>query len=84
MSDDLLSDLKLAAKFAGPDAQKLYMMAHDEIVRCHKRLEIDHHHVMDKTQESGFRRVETPYKDRVGFPDAVACRDATISELDDQ
>jgi hypothetical protein len=82
MSKDLLADLKIAAAIAGPNARDLYLAAAAEIERCHARLEIDHHYVLDKTQPNGFRRIETPYKDRATFPDAVACREATIKELE--
>ena len=46
-----------------------------EIERCHARLEIDHCYVM-----RGKKLIRKPlsWKERLAFPDAVACRDDSI------
>ena len=76
MADDLIKSLRVAAAIAGPEARKLYLSAASEIERCHARLEIDH---CFKMVGEDMHRVDIPYADRAAFPDAVTCRDATIS-----
>lgn len=79
MSDDLITDLRIAAAIAGPNARKLYLAAADEIERCHSRLEIDHEFVM---RGDGLERRAVPYNRRHEQPDAVECRDATIQFME--
>lgn len=84
MIEDLLKDLMLAEKLAtgnSPNAARLYRAARLEIERCHARLEIDHHFVLPSKGTELIRR-ETPYAERFSIPDAVECRDATISLIE--
>lgn len=53
--------------------------ARAEIARCHARLEIEHYFTMG--EEGEFVRHEMTMEERVTFPDAVTCRDATIAAL---
>lgn len=50
-----------------------------EVARCHARLEIDHVFV---AEGDDFVRREVPMNERLSLPDAVECRDATISILE--
>lgn len=50
-----------------------------EVARCHARLEIDHVYVADGDE---LVRREVPMDERLSMPDAVECRDATISILE--
>lgn len=59
-----------------------YRQMEAEVARCHARLEIDHHYVMDDTTEDGMRRVEIPYHERAAQIDGIECREATIEELE--
>lgn len=55
-----------------------------EVRRCHARLEIDHHFILDGEDAEKLVRVEIPYEDRDWQVDGIEARDATIKELERQ
>jgi len=84
---DLIKDCRRAAKVLQEKgsfftAQSILEDAAAEIERCHARLEIDHCFVMGAEKEELVRK-DIPYPERLNTPDAVECRDATISLLED-
>ena len=77
---DLIAELKQAASDRSDEDARLMTLAAAEIERCHARLEIDHC-FEHRRGEMEARRLEVPYDERLKFPDAVRCRDATIAHL---
>lgn len=60
------------------------LKAEEEVARCHARLEIDHHYIMDDTADDGLRRVKIPYDERADQIDGIEARDETIRLQDEQ
>ena len=80
---DVIAELRLLNESLSLKAlHQLFNAAADEIERCHVRLEIDHcfKHVTGTTEPL---RYEIPYQERGAFPDAIDCREATISLMED-
>lgn len=90
---NFLEELDLISKdpeFA--DIAQYLREAHVEIQRCHERLEIDHEFVVrsdydpeiHKLNDDALVKKEIPYEDRAEQIDGIECRDATITELQEQ
>lgn len=54
-----------------------------EVARCHARLEIDHHFIMNN-DHSGLVRVDVPLSERDKEIDGIEARDCTIKGQDEQ
>lgn len=85
---DELTELRALAISSASEVEATLSTANTEIARCHARLEIDHAFRAprdgEEPDEQGFVRFEIPIAERAWMPDAVECRDATISLLEDE